>query len=48
MDTFIFENDYRSLFGSEHSAEWIWSLQRTFGVWRALLNSFDINPNPVP
>jgi hypothetical protein len=48
MDTFVFENSYRSLFGSEHSAEWIWSLQRTFGVWRALLNSFDINPNPVP
>jgi hypothetical protein len=48
MDTFVFENSYRSLFGSEHSAEWIWSLQRTFGVWRALLNSFDILPNPVP
>jgi hypothetical protein len=48
MDTFVFENNYRSFFGSEHSAEWIWSLQRTFGVWRALLNSFDILPNPVP
>jgi hypothetical protein len=48
MDRFVFENNYRSLFGSEHSAEWIWSLQRTFGVWRALLNSFDINPNPMP
>jgi hypothetical protein len=48
MDTFVFEYNYRSLFGSEHSAEWIWSLQRTFGVWRELLNSFDITPNPVP
>ncbi len=48
MDTYVFENNYRSFFGSEHSAQWIWSFQRTFGVWRALLNSFDIMPNPVP
>jgi hypothetical protein len=48
MDAFVFENNYRSFFGSEHSAEWIWSLQLTFGVWRALLNSFDIIPNRVP
>ncbi len=48
MDRFVFENNYRSLFGSEHSAEWIWSLQRTFGVWRELLYTFRINPNPMP
>lgn len=48
MDRFVFKNNYRSLSGSEHSAEWVWSLQRTFGVWRALLNSFDILPNPIP
>jgi len=40
LDGFVLED--------AHSAEWIWSLQRTYGVWRALLNSFDINPNPMP
>jgi hypothetical protein len=35
-------------FGDTHSAQWIWSLQRTFSVWRELLYSFDINPNPLP
>jgi hypothetical protein len=35
-------------FGDAHSAVWIWSLQRTFGIWRDLLYSFDISPNPLP
>jgi len=35
-------------FEDAHSAEWIWSIQRTFSVWRALLDSFDLNPNPMP
>ncbi len=35
-------------FGDEHSAMWIWSLQRTFGNWRELLYAFDIIPNPIP
>lgn len=48
MDTHAFENNLRFFFGSEHSAVWIWSLQRTFGAWRELLYSFDITPNPVP
>ncbi|MES2707736.1 MAG: alpha/beta hydrolase [Verrucomicrobiota bacterium] len=37
----------RMVFEDAHSAEWIWSLQRTLSVWRELLYSFDLNPNPT-
>lgn len=47
LDGWQFDMDSQD-FEDEHSAVWIWSLQRTHGVWRELLYSFDINPYSPP
>lgn len=48
LDRFDFADNPRALLGSVHSAEWIWSFQRTYGVWKELLRSFRIEPTPPP
>lgn len=30
-------------FGTEHSAEWVYGMQRAYPFWREVLKQFDIN-----
>ena len=48
LDRFDFGYEQRSLLGSVHSAQWLWSFQRTYPFWKELLRSFIIEPTPPP